>query len=278
MERLVEEEAIDVNKTLKLKPIDLKIASPKSYIARKREHELWLNYTSVLELEHSIVQPEPSPDQETEEIPPEVVATIMHTEETRAGLESQPALMYQVLFPEVQDATMMTVNSVAPAPLQDVLVPNQLPDQFHVQGANNTEVQAAITSVETTGEIKPAGNAFVETAGEKPIKNTARRGKRKKLTEVPLLSEEMPPWGAEDMQPITDVVGAPLNTSLIAEPLPDEDETKEKPPEVEEESFAIEYMLQLEPPTHISRIQLRGSTRPSWFQGKYKCIYKAVDS
>ncbi|KRT83158.1 hypothetical protein AMK59_3909, partial [Oryctes borbonicus] len=273
VERMVEEEAIDVNKTLRLKPLDLKVYSPKSYTTRKREQELKLTYTSVVELQDSIVVPEPSPDQEQEEVQPEMMATIMFTEESKLGLESQPAEMYDLLFPEKRDGTMMTVNSVAPAPLQDILVPHQLPENFHATGAT-PEIQTAISTVEVKGDSKPSGNAFCETAGEQTkIKNIARR-KKKKLTDVPLLAEEMPPWGVEDMEPLVEAVGAPLRSSLIAtvSKTGEEEEGEAPPAPPEEEDVAIDYMLQLEPPTHISRVQLRGSTRPSWFQGYYLAL------
>lgn len=269
LERLVEEESIDVNKTLKLKPIDLKVASPTNYPTRKKEHALRLNYSSVAELEQSIVQPEPNADQEQEEAQPEMMATIMYTEETKIGLEAHPAQMYDILFPDQKDTTMMTVSSVVPIQLQDVLVPHQLPEEFHQQGANQ-EIQDVIAHVETKGEIKPAGNAFCEATGQQvTIKNAAKR-KTKKLTDIPMLAEEMPPWGVEDMQPIIDIVGAPIHTSLTVHPVEDGQEEAGQAPATPEEddSVAIDYMLQLEPPTHISRIQLRGSTRPPWFQGK----------
>ncbi|KRT83157.1 hypothetical protein AMK59_3908, partial [Oryctes borbonicus] len=242
VERMVEEEAIDVNKTLRLKPLDLKVYSPKSYTTRKREQELKLTYTSVVELQDSIVVPEPSPDQEQEEVQPEMMATIMFTEESKLGLESQPAEMYDLLFPEKRDGTMMTVNSVAPAPLQDILVPHQLPENFHATGAT-PEIQTAISTVEVKGDSKPSGNAFCETAGEQTkIKNIARR-KKKKLTDVPLLAEEMPPWGVEDMEPLVEAVGAPLRSSLIAtvSKTGEEEEGEAPPAPPEEEDVAIDY-------------------------------------
>lgn len=230
-----------------------------------------MNYTSVLELQESIIHPEPSPDQEQEEAEPEMLATLMHTEETRIGLEAHPMQMYDMLFPDGKDHVMMTVNSVAPSPLQDILVPNQLPEEFHFSGIN-PDIETAVATAEIKGESKPAGNAFSEATGQNAqTKNTAKRT-LKKLTDVPLLSEEMPPVGVMDMQPIVDLVGAPLRTGLVATASAgvdaEEEEESADQPTPEEESICIDYMLQLEPPTHTSRVQLRGSSRPSWFPGE----------
>lgn len=62
------------------------------------------------------------------------------------------------------------------------------------------------------------------------------------------------------MQVIADLVGAEPASSLIAEEL---DLTVYKDPATQ----GIDYLLELQGPRHVSRVQLRGSQNPPWFPG-----------
>lgn len=69
-----------------------------------------------------------------------------------------------------------------------------------------------------------------------------------------------------DIQPIAEVVGGDPSVSLPVAPAVSMEETLSNL-ENNEESFRIDYLLTMEDPKHVSRVQLRGCQRPSWHPG-----------
>lgn len=77
------------------------------------------------------------------------------------------------------------------------------------------------------------------------------------------IAEEEAPWELEDLQPMIDVIGAGPSTSIQAEY-----SLSEPARMFPNETSGLEYILVPQPPSHVSRVQLRGSTKPPWFPGK----------
>lgn len=69
-----------------------------------------------------------------------------------------------------------------------------------------------------------------------------------------------------DFQPIADLVGA----SVSAAGPPNFDLSLTEPERMfPTDTSGLEYILVPRPPSHVSRVQLRGSTKPLWFPGWY---------
>lgn len=68
-----------------------------------------------------------------------------------------------------------------------------------------------------------------------------------------------------EYQPIADLVGA-----SPAPPVPMNFDFSIVEPErmFPSDTNGLEYILVPQPPSHVSRVQLRGTTKPSWFPGK----------
>lgn len=104
---------------------------------------------------------------------------------------------------------------------------------------------------------------------------TVRRKKAKPL------GQEKPPWDAEgkrhlkkkqppqkssllDFQPIVDLVGAAPSPAATSGFNFSMSEPQRMFPT---DTSGLEYILVPQPPSHVSRVQLRGSTKPLWFPG-----------
>lgn len=119
--------------------------------------------------------PPPTGDEELPELQPELIATIMHTEEEGLVIESQPHRVYNYLFPEDKVDKFANASSAAPAVVQDVVVPLLIPNKLEAS-AMSDELQAATAAIHNVA-IPPTENAYAETAnatGPKS-KNIAKR-------------------------------------------------------------------------------------------------------
>lgn len=110
-------------------------------------------------------------DDEQEEMQPEVAAAIMHTEERGLTMASSPAHMYNYLFPNEAAGPLIGISSVAPAPLQDVVIPTSTPRGLVKKGITREVEQAAETS--KRDENLPVADIF---GGSPNISNIATRG------------------------------------------------------------------------------------------------------
>lgn len=103
------------------------------------------------------------------------------------------------------------------------------------------------------------------------------------------VSEETPPWEDEgnyykmnpkkliivvflyiyiyiDYQPIANLVGATPSPAAAS----GFDYSLTEPEKMfPTDTSGLEYILVPQPPSHVSRVQLRGTTKPSWFPGKH---------
>lgn len=94
---------------------------------------------------------------------PELMATIMHTEEKGMDMLAEPTTVYTYLFPDSEDLgpDVIEINSAAPAPLHDVAVPShKLPEAFY-SNSLNSELEQIIMESEGHGD-KPSASGFSE--------------------------------------------------------------------------------------------------------------------
>lgn len=119
--------------------------------------------------------PQPTGDEELPELQPELIATVMHTEEEGLVIESQPNCVYNYLFPEDKADQLTSASSAAPAVVQDVLIPLTIPTKMH-ESVMSDELQAASVAIHDVA-ITPTENAYSEvTKGSKPkVQNFAKR-------------------------------------------------------------------------------------------------------
>ena len=181
---------------MKLPPPKLQILAPETYPLKKREHDTMLNMETVSELEkvsryvtkcrppktlvslQTVLPQDPSADKEQEEVQPETLAAMMHTEEAGIQMGAPPSQMYGYLFPDAKAQEVVDVRSVAPAPLQDVMVPAQLPRSFF-DAVTSQDVERALEAAQLVGGPKPSGNVFTERTSASsalPARNVAKRG------------------------------------------------------------------------------------------------------
>lgn len=116
-------------------------------------------------------------DDEQDEMQPEVAAAIMHTEERGLTMASSPAHMYNYLFPNEDADPLIAISSVAPAPLQDVVVPTSTPRGLVKKGITREVEQAAETS--KRDQNLPVADIFSQSVlqkGSPNISNIASRG------------------------------------------------------------------------------------------------------
>lgn len=89
-----------------------------------------------------------------EDIQPEMLAAIMHTEEQGIAMAAPPTQLYNFLFPDGGEGNSIPVSSVVPAPLQDVVVPTSTPREFFT-GVDSDELQQAQASVAEKLQTSP---------------------------------------------------------------------------------------------------------------------------
>lgn len=99
----------------------------------------------------------------------------MHTEEVGVAIQSQPNQVYDVLFPQDKTETFANASSVAPAIVQDVIIPLEIPGGMEA-GAMSDELQAVAVAVHSIA-VPPTENAYAETVKtESPkVQNIAKR-------------------------------------------------------------------------------------------------------
>lgn len=126
-----------------------------------------------------MVPQDPSADKEQEDAQPEMLAAMMHTEETGIQMGAPPSQMYGYLFPDVKAPEVVDVRSVAPAPLQDVMVPAQLPESFY-DAVTSQDVEKALEMAQQVAGPKPSSNVFTVKSLDcgHPVRNVAKRGER----------------------------------------------------------------------------------------------------
>lgn len=119
--------------------------------------------------------PQPQADEEMPELQPELIATIMHTEEEGLAIESQPNQVYDYLFPDEKVDKYASASSAAPVVVQDVVVPLNIPGRMEATALSD-ELQEAAATIHNVS-IAPTENAYVEiTKQESPkVKNIAKR-------------------------------------------------------------------------------------------------------
>lgn len=98
-----------------------------------------------------------------EDLQPEMLAAIMHTEEQGLAMAAPPIQLYKILFPDEGEPGSIPVSSVVPAPLQDVVVPTSAPDWY----GSFTKEELVQTLAEITEKLqaspkKPKDNMYEE--------------------------------------------------------------------------------------------------------------------
>lgn len=89
-----------------------------------------------------------------EDLQPEMLAAIMHTEEQGLAMAAPPTQLYNYLFPEGGADASIPVSSVIAAPLQDVVVPTSVPKELHIT-VNNEDLQQAQASTAEKVQASP---------------------------------------------------------------------------------------------------------------------------
>ncbi|KAK4875314.1 hypothetical protein RN001_011736 [Aquatica leii] len=271
--QLIEEEAREVDRINRIPPPEVKGSPSNIYPIKKKLQQMQLNPESVRMLEKSVDLPPVSPDEPREELAPEIMAAIMHTEERGLNMETAPSNVCNYLFPNVQDDLVINVKPVAPKPMQQVVVPEQIPSELLIEGVP-AEIESIAQDAKTCCCRQPTDNIYSSSIlKERPPKvyNMAERGQPGRKG-YPILSEEQPPWSSKDLQPIMDLVGAgPTSPIRVVEPSSDDPNTTPIFYHNESENV-LEYHLIPQPPRFISNVQLRGSQKPSWFPGYYMAL------
>lgn len=196
--RLIEEENQDIAEATAQEPPELINAMPTAYPLKKKVENLQLTSESVSILEQSLRHtPTRIQEEEQEEVQPEVLASIMHTEEQGIDLGTQPTKMYNYLFPEEKTEPVMDVSSAAPKHLQDVVVPTSVPSNLHASAITSDIAQVVIATQSGAGE-KPPDNIYSEVVMKKEppkVQNVAVSRKIKtKKSERKAIDKEEPPW------------------------------------------------------------------------------------
>lgn len=156
-----------------------------------------------------MMSPQPTADEEQEEVQPELMASIMHTEEIGVTLGTKPVQMYNFLFPEERTEEVINVSNVAPNPLEDAVVPLMVASQLQVQGVTH-EVTVAAEEITKEYETPPADDIYTEQVVKREgprVQNVAhiqkkkskedRKKEEKKKEEKKKdtsLDSEQPPW------------------------------------------------------------------------------------
>nr|CAH7725451.1 unnamed protein product [Callosobruchus chinensis] len=258
--QMVAEEKEDVENTLKMVPPEL-VLIPGKYEMKRRLHNLRLHSESMALLEQSIINPQPTADEAQEESTPEIMSTIMHTIETGVSPQSAPDQVFNSLFQENANEQFIKLSSVSPGPMQDVVVPGEMPKDIHKEALSGVmgllaERIANIASPEQ-GPQFDLFDKTVDAASKAPEK-----GKTTPRSFQPI-TDETSPWANANLEPLVNLVGAepvdvldPLNSEEV-----DIDDL------IKEMGNGVELFLDANPVQYMSRVQLRGSRLPSYFPG-----------
>ncbi|XP_060527603.1 uncharacterized protein LOC132702821 isoform X2 [Cylas formicarius] len=195
LERLVEEETEDVDNTLKMAPPELPL-SPEKYGIKKRLRKLRMNSESMALLEQSVVNPMPTADGALSETPPEAIATILHAIESGVAPQCTPDQVFNSLFETKLPERAITLSSVGPGPLQDVVVPHELDMNVHKE-AMTADLNKLTDVYRNTANIEelPYVDIFTKVM-EGALDSTPGKGRTTRPFK-PIMDEESP-WGDED--------------------------------------------------------------------------------
>ncbi|XP_044272013.1 uncharacterized protein LOC123015959 [Tribolium madens] len=256
--RLVKEETEDVENTLKMVPPNLVSSSVDKFPLKKKLQRLRLNAEPMSLLTQSVIHPAPTADEVDAEAPPEVMATVIDAVEKGATPDSAPNQIFNSLFPEVHEPRIR-VSSVAPGPLEDVVVPVD-PAVRVVDEALTSEMEDFITSEVQNKQQLPKDDLCTENN----ISATERAPKGENKTPEMFLEGEAAPWEDFTVRKISNLVGGDpidlLDTSDLS--------ALESPADVSQElSNGIDYFLDADVVPYETKIQIRGSKIPAWFPG-----------
>ncbi|XP_031351645.1 uncharacterized protein LOC116176943 [Photinus pyralis] len=153
--------------------------------------------------------------------------------------------------------------------MQKVVVPEDVPSSVLTESVP-PEIEHLATRARDCNARSPTDNIYstrvLQGKTRPKINNTAKRGQAERRGYPVYISDEKPPWGVEELQPIMDLAGAApssqaqrVDTLNVSDNVPlfyhNEDEN------------VLEYHLIPQPPRFTSHVQLRGSQKPSWFPG-----------
>ncbi|XP_057671726.1 uncharacterized protein LOC130903561 [Diorhabda carinulata] len=258
--KLVEEEKEDVDNTLKMIPPDLML-SPGKYEMKQRLQQLRLNSESVALLEQSIIQPEITADEAQSEPSPEAVATVMHTVETGITPDATPDQVFNSLFREPPNEHFINLSSVTPGPLQDVVVPTDIPKEIHKEAVTNE--MSKLT--EKLNNIQPGDIPYVDIFTKVMSYEQKSPVKGKNLPRTfQKISDEKSLWVNADLEHLVNVVGA--EPADILDPF-NLDELEKSENLEAEMANGLEYFLEANPIQYMNRVQLRGTQMPTYFPG-----------
>lgn len=231
--QLILEESADVDRATKLHAPDLKHSSPLTYGIKKRVNALQLNMMDVQELEETVTWPPPRADQAQEDPHPELLASMMITEEKGLTMGSTPDQLYSALFgaqePVKADEGMVEVNSVASHPLHDVVVPaTAAPRDLHILAMTPelasaaVAAQTAIVSMDDSEAMRPSDGAYSERVlGDKKeamdnvkVRNVGHRDGPPVKYPVIFDADKAQPWEVDKFDSVIRQVGA-IPTSIL---------------------------------------------------------------
>ncbi|KAF2884512.1 hypothetical protein ILUMI_21657 [Ignelater luminosus] len=278
--RLIEEETRDIDTMKGLQTPRLKGSTTDCYGLKKKIDKIRLA-EEASRLESSVVSMPATADEHKEEVQPEVVAALMHTEERGLDMEAPPSNVYNYLFPDSKNELVIKISSVAPAPLQNVVVPVDVPPDLHAAGVT-PEIQNIVKY--TNSHMLPVDNIYeksvLKTDKAVPkLNNTVLKGKRtsrfkcKSSKSRAEICNTSPPWKDEDLEPMINLVGASPSTAF---PIDEISEAELSTVVHNRLDNSLEYNLIPQAPRHISRVQLRGTQNPSWFPGYYIALPDSI--
>ncbi|XP_018579108.1 proteoglycan 4-like isoform X2 [Anoplophora glabripennis] len=258
--KLVEEENEDVDNTLKMLPPDLAL-SPGRYEMKRRLQHLQLNSESVALLEQSIIHPQPRADEAQTEPTPEVMAAMMHTVEKGVPPLSTPDQVFNTLFMETSNERYIKLSPVTEGPLQDVVVPTEVPLDVHKEVITDDmeKLTEKLQNIPTAAEL-PELDIFEQVMAQ-GNQITAKGGKNIAFQPI---TDEKSLWVNANLEHLVYVVGAvpvevldPANVDAL-------EATGQLEAQME---TGVEYYVDADPVQYMSRVQLRGTQLPSYFPG-----------
>ncbi|XP_028132975.1 uncharacterized protein LOC114328344 [Diabrotica virgifera virgifera] len=260
--RLVEEETEDVENTLKMIPPDL-VLSPGRYEIKQRLQQLRINSESVALLEQSIIQPEVTADEAQYEPSPEAMAGVMHTVETGITPEATPDQVFNSLFQEPPNENYIKLSSVTPGPLQDVVVPTEIPKEIHKEAVTDEMSKLTEKLNNMQPQDVPYVDIFTRVMGADPEYKYPEKGKNKPR-QFETITDERSLWVNANLEHLVNVVGAEPMDVLDPFNLDDLERSENL---VQEMANGMDYFVETNPVQYINRVQLRGSQQPSYFPG-----------
>ncbi|CAH2008339.1 unnamed protein product [Acanthoscelides obtectus] len=254
--QMVAEEKEDVENTLKMVPPEL-VLIPGRYEMKRRLHSLRIHSESMALLEQSIINPQPTADEAQAEPAPEIMATMMHTVETGVSPQSAPDEVFNTLFQENANEHFIKLSSVSPGPMQDVVVPGEMPKDIHKEALSG---EMGSLAEKLANGSPPEQDLFDKMVEE--MHKTPEKGKNNPRSFQPI-SDENSPWANAELERLVNLVGAepvevldPFNTEEL-----DIDDL------IKEMGNGVDLFLDANPVQYMSRVQLRGSQLPSYFPG-----------